>query len=455
MSASPDTQLPRTTVSRIVVASFIGSTVEWFDFFAYAVASALVFPTLFFPGLSSVAATLAAFATFGVGFLSRPLGGVLMGHFGDRVGRKSMLVISLVGMGVATAGIGLLPTYQQVGVLAPTLLVALRLLQGMAVGGEWGGAVLVAVEHAPPGRRGRYGGFVQMGIPAGVILANIAFLATSKTLSAASFQAWGWRIPFLLSAVLVVIGLIVRVSLTETPQFRAAQAASQVTRLPILEVLRTDWRRVLLAAGTFVAPNAMSYIVITYSLSYATTFLHLGRTTIIWMILAAAAVWLVVAGYAAAISDRLGRRRVLLSCLAALALWSLVYFALLDTRSTPLVLLAFVVSAALFGAANGPQAALFAELFDTQVRYSGISLAYQLGSILGGGIAPFLATALYGINSTSLPVTAYLTLTCVLSFGCALGISETGRRDLAVPSRAAAEPPDSRPARAVSRFLDS
>jgi len=441
MSASSDTQLPRTTVSRIVVASFIGSTVEWFDFFAYAVASALVFPALFFPGLSSVAGTLAAFATFGVGFLSRPLGGVLMGHFGDRVGRKSMLVISLVGMGMATAGIGLLPTYQQIGVLAPTLLVVLRLLQGLAVGGEWGGAVLVAVEHAPTGRRGRYGGFVQMGIPAGVILANIAFLATSKTLSATSFEAWGWRIPFLVSAVLVVIGLIVRVSLTETLQFRAALAASRITRLPVVEVLRRDWRRVLLAAGTFIAPNAVSYIVITYSLSYATTFLHLGRTTIIWMILAAAVVWLVVAGYAASISDRLGRRHVLLSCLAALALWSLVYFPLLDTRSTPLVLLAFVVSSALFGAANGPQAALFAELFDTQVRYSGISLAYQLGSILGGGIAPFLATALYGINSTSLPITGYLTLTCVLSFGCALAISETGRRDLATPSRAAEPAP--------------
>jgi len=440
MSASPDIQLPRTTVTRIVIASFIGSTVEWFDFFAYAVASALVFPRLFFPGLSPVAATLAAFATFGVGFLGRPLGGVLMGHFGDRVGRKSMLVISLVGMGIATVGIGALPTYEHIGVFAPVLLVALRFLQGVAIGGEWGGAVLVAVEHAPEKRRGLYGSFVQMGIPAGVIISNIVFLVVSEALSTESFYAWGWRVPFLLSAVLVVIGLVIRVSLTETPQFRRAVAAKKVSRVPLVEVLREDWRQVLLAAGTFIAPNAMGYIVITYSLSYATTFLRIERSTVIWMILAASVVWLVVAGWVAAISDRLGRRRVLLICLGALTVWSLVFFALLDTRSIPLMLLALVVLAALQGAANGPQAALFAELFDTRVRYSGVSLAYQLGSILGGGVAPLLAAALYGINSSSLPITGYLALICVLSLGCALVISETSRRDLSTSYRAAARP---------------
>jgi len=438
MSTSPE--LPRSTVTRIVIACFIGSTVEWFDFFAYAAASALVFPTLFFPGLSPVAATLAAFATFGVGFVGRPLGGVLMGHFGDRVGRKSMLIVSLVGMGIATFCIGLLPTYEHIGVFAPVLLVVLRFFQGMAVGGEWGGAVLVAVEHAPERKRGRYGSFVQMGIPAGVILSNIVFLVVSEVLSPESFLAWGWRVPFLLSAVLVGIGLSIRLSLTETPQFRRALAARKLSRVPVVEVLRVGWRQVLLAAGTFIAPNAMGYIVITYSLSYTTRILHLDRNAVIWAILAASVIWLVVAGWVAAMSDRWGRRRVLVICLVALATWSLMFFALLDTGSFPLIVLALVVLAALQGAANGPQAALFAELFDTHVRYSGISLAYQLGSILGGGVAPLLATALYDIKSSSLPVTIYLALISIVSLSCALAIRESSRRDLSTPYRTAGRP---------------
>jgi metabolite-proton symporter len=440
MSASSEAQLSRSAVTRIVIACFIGSTVEWFDFFAYAAASALVFPTLFFPGLSPVAATLAAFATFGVGFVGRPLGGVLMGHFGDRVGRKSMLIISLVGMGVATFGVGLLPTYGHIGVFAPILLVTLRFLQGMAVGGEWGGAVLVAVEHAPEKKRGLYGSFVQMGIPAGVILSNIVFLVVSEALSPESFLAWGWRVPFLLSAVLVGIGLTIRLSLTETPQFRKALAAQKLSRTPVAEVLRTSWRQVILAAGTFVAPNAMGYIVITYSLSYTTRILQLNRNTVIWAILAASAVWLVVAGWVAAMSDRWGRRRVLVLCLSALTMWSLVFFALLDTGSFPLVLLALVVLAALQGAANGPQAALFAELFETHVRYSGISLAYQVGSILGGGVAPFLATALYDIRLSTLPVTGYLVLISIVSLGCAFAIRESGPHHQQMSSRTASRP---------------
>lgn len=440
MSASPATPPTRPTVIRIVIACFIGSTVEWFDFFAYAAASALVFPTLFFPGLSHAASTLAAFATFGIGFVGRPLGGVIIGHFGDRVGRKSMLIISLVGMGLATFGIGLLPTYEHIGILAPALLVILRFLQGMAVGGEWGGAVLVAVEHAPEGRRGLYGSFVQMGIPAGVILSNLVFLAASEALSPASFLAWGWRVPFLLSAVLVGIGLMVRLSLTETPQFRTAMVAQKLSRVPVADVLRTSWRQVILAAGTFVAPNAMGYIVITYTLSYTTQILHLDRNTVIWVILAASAAWLVVACWIGTISDRWGRRRVVVICLAALTMWSAVYFALLDSGSFRLVILAIVVLVVLQGAANGPQAALFAELFETQLRYSGISLAYQAGSILGGGLAPFLATALYDIRMSNLLVTEYLALISIVSLSCALALRESSRHHPSTASRAAGRP---------------
>jgi len=254
------------------------------------------------------------------------------------------------------------------------------------------------------------------------------------------FLTWGWRVPFLLSAVLVGIGLTIRLSLTETPQFRKALAAQKLSRTPVAEVLRTSWRQVILAAGTFVAPNAMGYIVITYSLSYTTRILHLNRNAVIWAILAASVIWLIVAGWVAAMSDRWGRRRVLVVCLVALTIWSLVFFALLDTGSFPLMLLALVVLAALQGAANGPQAALFAELFETHVRYSGISLAYQAGSILGGGVAPFLATALYDIRLSSLPVTGYLVLISIVSLSCALAIRESGRHHQSLSSRTAGQP---------------
>jgi len=421
---------PSVSLRRIIVACCIGSTIEWFDFFAYAIAAALVFPALFFPSLSPLSGSLAAFATLGVGFLARPVGGMLMGHYGDRLGRKSMLVLSLLGMGIATVGIGVLPTYAQIGVFAPILLVLLRCVQGLAIGGEWGGAVLIAVEHAPANRRGLYGSFVQMGIPAGVILSNLVILLVSTGLTGEQFRSWGWRIPFLLSLVLVIVGFVVRAGVTESPLFRQAVATSQVSRAPVVEVLRTARRQVLLAAGTFIAPNAMGYMVTTYSLSYATTFLHVPRATMITMILSAAVVWLAAAGCFAALSDSLGRRRVLVASLIGLVLWSLVFFPLLQTGSTPLMYLALAVLAGLCGAANGPQAALFSEMFRTNVRYSGISLSYQIGSILGGGIAPFLATALYALTTTSVPITVYLVLMSALSLCCALLVVEASRREL-------------------------
>jgi metabolite-proton symporter len=421
---------PSVSLRRIIVACCIGSTIEWFDFFAYAIAAALVFPALFFPSLSPLSGSLAAFATLGVGFLARPVGGMLMGHYGDRLGRKSMLVLSLLGMGIATVGIGVLPTYAQIGVFAPILLVLLRCVQGLAIGGEWGGAVLIAVEHAPANRRGLYGSFVQMGIPAGVILSNLVILLVSTGLTGEQFRSWGWRIPFLLSLVLVIVGFVVRAGVTESPLFRQAVATSQVSRAPVVEVLRTARRQVLLAAGTFIAPNAMGYMVTTYSLSYATTFLHVPRATMITMILSAAVVWLAAAGCFAALSDSLGRRRVLVASLIGLVLWSLVFFPLLQTGSTPLMYLALAVLAGLCGAANGPQAALFSEMFRTNVRYSGISLSYQIGSILGGGIAPFLATALYALTMTSVPITVYLVLMSALSLCCALLVVEASRHKL-------------------------
>ncbi|GAA3710902.1 MFS transporter [Nonomuraea antimicrobica] len=416
-SKAPD---PR-GLRRVVGASFIGTTIEWYDYFIYGSAAALIFAKQFFPTFSPAAGTLAAFATYSVGFLARPLGGVIMGHFGDRAGRKAMLVLSLMVMGLATAGIGLLPTYATAGIWAPILLVVLRFAQGLAVGGEWGGAVLMAVEHAPRSRRGFYGSFPQMGVPGGLILANLVFLVTSSALGAEVFADWGWRIPFLASLVLVAVGLVIRLKVEESPDFaelRKGSTAGERSRVPVVEVLRTQWRAVLLAGGGFIGTNAIGYIFMVYVLSYTTQTLGLGRDDILLLVLIAAAVWLVTIPWAAAWSDRYGRRRVLLVGSAVLLLWAAVFFPLIDMGTTPAVLGALVGMGMALGLVYGPQAAMFAELFAVRLRYSGVSLGYQIGAVLGGGIAPTVATALFATGNGTWPITVYLTGVAALSLAC-------------------------------------
>jgi metabolite-proton symporter len=403
---------------RIAVASFIGTAVEWYDYFIYGTAAAIVFGPLFFPKFSTTAATLAAFATFSIGFVARPIGAIVMGHFGDRVGRKSMLVVSLLTIGLATTAIGLLPTYASVGVLAPALLVALRFLQGIGVGGEWGGAVLLAVEHAPPARKAFYGSFPQMGVPGGLILANLVFLAVSSSVGPQAFLAWGWRIPFLLSAALVVIGLVIRFKIAESPDFERVRQSGERERMPLVAVLRKSPREVLLAAGAFVGNNTMGYIFMAYLISYATTVLGLGRATILTCVLIAAVVWLAVIPWASARSDRTGRGPILVVGSVGLTIAALGLFALVDTRSPALILVALVAVAIVLGMTYGPLAALLSELFPARVRYSGASLGYQIGAILGGGLAPTVAAALYGRWRSSLPITLYLTAVCLVSLVC-------------------------------------
>ncbi|PYQ42624.1 MAG: MFS transporter [Acidobacteria bacterium] len=403
---------------RIAMASFIGTAVEWYDYFIYGTAAAIVFGPLFFPKFSAAAATMASFATFSVGFLARPLGAVVMGHFGDRLGRKSMLVVSLLTIGVATTGIGLLPTYATAGVLAPTLLVALRFLQGIGVGGEWGGAVLLAVEHAPPHRKGFYGSFPQMGVPGGLILANLVFLAVSSAVGRDAFLAWGWRVPFLASAVMVVIGLVIRFQVAESPDFERLKQAGQRERMPLVAVMRRNLAEVLLAAGAFIANNTLGYIVMAYLVSYCTAVLGLGRSLILTCTLIAAAVWLAVIPWASALSDRHGRGRVLFAGSVGLTVVALGLFPLVDSRSPTLILAALAVAAVCLGITYGPLAALLSEMFPAGVRYSGASLGYQIGAILGGGIAPTVAAALYGSWRSSVPITVYLTGVCVLSLAC-------------------------------------
>jgi len=415
MAAEPSPAAPPVRPLRIAMASFIGTAVEWYDYFIYGTAAAIVFGPLFFPKFSTTAGTMAAFATFSVGFLARPLGAVVMGHFGDRLGRKSMLVVSLLTIGVATTCIGLLPTYASVGVLAPALLVGLRFLQGIGVGGEWGGAVLLAVEHAPANRKGFYGSFPQMGVPGGLILANLVFLAVSSAVGRDAFLAWGWRVPFLASAIMVVIGLVIRFKVAESPDFERMKRAGERERMPLVTVLAQHPGAVLLSAGAFIANNAIGYIVMAYLLSYGTTVLGLGRGLLLTCVLIGAVVWLAAIPWASALSDRHGRARVLLAGSAGLTVFALVLFPLVDSRSPALIVTALVVGGVFLGITYGPLAALLSELFPARVRYSGASLGYQIGAIVGGGLAPTVATGLYGRWHSSLPITVYLTGVCLVS----------------------------------------
>lgn len=414
---------------RVAFASAIGTTVEWYDFFIYGTAAATVFGPLFFPQISPAAGTLASFAAFGVGFGARPVGGVVMGHLGDRIGRKSMLVWSLVAMGVSTLGIGLLPGYAQIGLWAPALLVLCRLTQGFALGGEWGGAVLMAIEHAPPHRRGFYGSVVALGLPIGIIVSNLVFLIASLVAPPAQFLAWGWRIPFIASAVLIVIGLFVRVRLRESPVFTQVLDAGSVHRMPVIEVLRRHPRVVLLAAGSYTGISTLGYIVLVYYVSYATRVLQLPLATVLELLVGAAVLFAGAVVIFARWSDRVGRRRVMLWGNAGLVAWSAVFFPLLDTRSVPLIALALGLMLVLQGAYIGTQPALFAELFPPAIRYSGASLGNTLGTIIGGAPAPFIAAFLYNATGSSNAVGAYITLLALVSLLCVVALREPDRVD--------------------------
>jgi metabolite-proton symporter len=411
---------------RVALASAVGTTIEWYDYFIYSTAAALVFGSQFFTDLEPASATLAAFATLGVGFLARPVGGVLWGHFGDRVGRKAMLVASLLLMGVATVGVGLLPTYDQIGLLAPVLLVFLRLLQGLSAGGEWGGAALMAVEHAPEGQRGRYGSYSQIGVPAGLILAQLVFVAVG-VLDDEQFASWGWRLPFLFSIVLVGIGLFIRLRIEESPVFTALRSGGVRARVPMVEVLRERPRELLTASVSFIANTAIGYVFLAYLLSYGTTVLGVDRTTMLLVVIVGSVSWLVSIVVSARWSDRVGRKPVYLFGSVLLVVWPVPFFLLIDTRSPALMILSVIVLTIGLGASYGPQSALFAEMFDARHRYSGVSFSYAVGAVLGGGFAPLVATWLQSTTGTSLSVSAYMVATAVVSLLAVLAIRETHR----------------------------
>jgi metabolite-proton symporter len=410
---------------RVALASAIGTTIEWYDFFIYGTAAAVVFGPQFFPQVSALAGTLASFATFAIGFGARPLGGIVMGHFGDRVGRKSTLVWCLLLMGISTFSIGLLPSYASIGLWAPALLVFLRFLQGFALGGEWGGAVLMSVEHAPQGRRGLFGSFVALGLPAGIILSNLVFLMASTVVTTAQFASWAWRIPFLASGALVAVGFFVRVRIAESPVFEEVRRAQSTRRMPVIDVLRSEARAVFLAAGSYLSISATGYLVIVYFVSYATRNLQFSLPMTLGLLQLAAVLFAMSILFFANRSDRLGRRRMMRWSCGMVVIAALLFFPLIDTRSVPLAALALCLMLVVQGMYIGPQAAVFAELFPATFRYSGASLSITLGTLLGGAITPIVATALYTAFGSSLPVTIYTVALSVVSWLCALGLKET------------------------------
>jgi metabolite-proton symporter len=415
------------TLRRVGFSSFIGAMIEWYDFFLYGQAAALVFGQVFFPGGDPLVGTLAAFATFAVGFGARPIGGVIFGHLGDRIGRKSALVATLFLMGIATFLIGLLPTYAVIGVWAPVLLVVLRLLQGVAAGGEWGGAVLMLTEHAPPRRRGFYGAWPQMASSAALILATGLMYGMSEALGDEQFLTWGWRVPFLVSFLLIFVGIFIRLRIPESPEFERLKKDEQIAKRPVVDAVRTEWRSILLVIGMRAAENVCGYLVSVFALSYATNNLGLAASLGLLANMLAAAVQFVVTPLYGALSDRIGRKPVYLLGAGLHVALAFPFFALVQTRNVPLILIAWVLGYAIAnGALFATQPALFSELFGAKVRYSGISIGYQFSAMIAGGLAPFVATALVAwAGGATWPVSLYWMAVGLITFGTTLLCRET------------------------------
>jgi MFS transporter, MHS family, shikimate and dehydroshikimate transport protein len=423
----------------VAAATLVGTSVEWYDFYIYGYAAALIFPAVFFPKADPFVGQLASYGIFWVGFLGRPLGGVIFGHFGDKVGRKAMLVVTLSIMGIATFLVGLLPGYDQIGVWAPVLLIVLRLCQGVAVGGEWGGAVVMAAEHAQARFKGLLASCPQMGVPFGLIFASIFFYEVSAAYSpadkgSAAFLAVGWRIPFLFSFVLVAIGLAVRLGVAETPAFERVKAQAAIVAAPVLSVLRNSWKTVLLAGGSFVVINGGFYLVMTQLVSYGAgphSVLKLDPRVFFNANLAGSVVGLILNPLGAWLSDRIGRRPVFMTAVATILVFAFPLYALVDTRDPRLITLAICLYNVPSSAAYGTLAAMFSELFGANVRYSGASLGYQGAAIFAGGLAPLVATVLLALSGGASWVLAlYLMVMAAISLVSIYLIAETRQVDL-------------------------
>jgi len=420
----------RSQVRRALVAGTVGTSIEWYDFFLYGTAAALVFPSLFFPGASAYAGTLASFGTYAVGFAARPVGAAIFGHWGDRIGRKATLISTLLLMGVASALIGVLPTFDSIGFWAPTLLVLLRVLQGIGVGGEWGGSVTLTMEWGNPRRRGLMGSWPQVGVPIGLLLSTGAVSLCSH-LTGASFETWGWRIPFLASVLLIGVGLWVRLGVLESPLFAKELEKKSVEKQPTLEVIKRNPREIILSALLRMSEQMPFYIFTAFVLAYGTEDLGFSKGFITNSVMAAAALSLFMVPFFGHLSDRFGRKRVYMAGAIATGLWAIPYFLMLDSKVGLLVFVAIFLSLIPHDAQYGPQAALIAESFTTRLRYSGAGMGYQLASVVAGGPAPLLATYLLHTFNSTLPIALYIV------FGAVVGTIATAL--LPEPQRATVE----------------
>ncbi|MGW7279911.1 MFS transporter [Streptomyces sp. NPDC054844] len=398
---------------RVATAAALASAVEWYDYFVFGIAAALVLGDLYFPAGNPTAGVLAAFATFAVGFLARPIGGIVAGQLGDKKGRKPMLVLALTLMGVATTGIGLLPTYETIGVAAPILLVLLRIVQGIAVGAQWGGAMLLATEYAPEGKRGIYGSVVQLGVPIGVVTANTVFLLAGALTSESAFEAWGWRVPFVVGLLVLVLAWYIHTRVEETPEFREAERAlaekeQSEQSSPLRTIMRDHLGTVLLAGGSFAVNTATFYILITGVLDYTTRELDMEHGAVLAVSLCVSLTQLVLIPAAAALSDKFGRIRIYTVGAIGIAVWAVPLFLLVDTGSLVWLAVGTFVASCFLSIMYGPQAALFAELFTPEMRYTGASLGYQIAAVGGGGLAPFVMVLLLEATGTSMAVSGYI-----------------------------------------------
>ncbi len=434
MSSTADNE---SNIRKVAVTSLAGTSIEWYDFFLYGAAAGLVFPKLFFGEASPTTALILSFLTFAAGFIARPVGGIIFGHFGDLIGRKKTLVIALMLMGISSTLIGLLPTYATIGIAAPILLTLLRFAQGIAIGGQWGGAMLLVTESAPKEKRGYYGAFAQAGAPIGVILANLAFIGVGLFTNEESFLAWGWRIPFIASFILIIISLYIQLRLEDTKAFKELEsnkeqnpnAGKAIKSSPILEALKKYPKRISLAAGAFLSVQVTFYILIAFLLAYGVETTDLDRDDLLMAVLIGSAIMVPTQFYFSAYSDRNGRKGIFMTGAALTALWAFAIFPLMASGSFILAIIAIAVGLTFLGMMYGPQAAFFAELFSTEVRYSGASLGYQLGAIIGGSFAPIIATLLWK-NYDIFWVSVYIAFASILSLISVYMLTETFQSDL-------------------------